>query len=116
MLHLGLLLVLIIAVVVGLYIMINGKDVLAEHIITDGVDILQRKNIKEYQKNILVVIQTVKNWFINRSISNNLKKTKDDINKVVCLATKQKPGWRSMNAAVSVMIYLFIRAIIKKEI
>ena len=94
----------------------SGKDVLAEHIITDGVDILQRKNIKDYQKNILVVIQTIKNWFINRSISNNLKKTKDDVNKVVCLATKQKPGWRSMNSTVSVMIYLFVRAIIKKEI
>lgn len=93
-----------------------GKNFLSEHIITDGVDILHRKNIKDYQKNILLVIQTIKNWFVNRSISSNLKKTKNDINKVVCLATKQKPSWRSMNSTISVMLYLFIRAIIKKEI
>lgn len=69
MLHLGLLLVLIIAVVVGLYIMINGKDVEVGKyiliIITGLVSLIAFP---------LITVIALLIWFIYLKYSNDKKK------------------------------------------
>lgn len=87
------------------------KKDLAEIIVLEGIEALERRRLTNYNKNFLDVLRFVRNWFISSHNSKEFRELKKELEKEAVKVLFIKKNWRTMTATTNVCIYLFCKAI-----
>lgn len=90
---------------------------LVEYVIVNSIEHLNNNDINnDYINNIVVVIKRLKGYWSKSSGSNKeLKKNKELVNTMVKNSTKKITPWKITSTVTTVLVYIFIRAILSKR-
>jgi len=94
----------------------NDLDTI-EYIIINSIEYLNNNDIpNDYVNNIVSVIKKLKGyWSKNPGSDKELKKNKEYIHNVVKHSTKKITSWKITATVTTVLIYVFVRAVLNKK-
>jgi hypothetical protein len=95
----------------------GSKDDFIEVVMNNTISYLRTKNITgEYNKKVLDILKYMKGYWSSSSIKDkDIKYTKKYLTDIAYKATNKKTKWLLATISISVMLYIFLRAIGKNK-
>ncbi len=96
----------------------KGIDEIIESVMTINIDYLSTSGFRsEYDQSIIAVIKAIKGlWSRNRVKNKSLEVTKKNLTRIIKKGTGIKTTWKISTIVLSVVIYIFIRAVLKDKL